>query len=619
MQQLTKREIDVLLYLLEASEPVTTKELAESHQVSVRTIKYDLTDIREWLSEHKQSLNSQRNRGIWLTVTDSERLKLKSELMEVGRLELFADQQLRFDRLVIQLLLTDQMITASKLAERLGVSKDTIVNDLAALEKRLEKNELQLKRQAGKGFLLTGPERASRLLIEEILQKEFTDYDIYKIMTLLLKKGSNEPYELYAALDTPLQTVFNQAIIQLRHLLAGENLAELNYSELLNLLIRVTIATVRLQNEFTIGSYRLLKRQTLADQALSYQLMEKIFANYHLPLFEAEYDYIYSDAFDPVHQQDILQLTQELIQQVSYLLDYPFEQDPQLLTNLYAHLSLRLSRKQKFVNEYNPFKDEIKQKHAQLFTAIQTASQQIAISPDFICNESFIAYIALHFLVSFEKGTDLRSVRAVYICSTGLGVTSLIKKKVAEELENIEIAAFTSVLNATEVIERCDPDLVISIFPVSGIDRPFVKVHPLPTKPDLQKIQQLVKKLLGSDSPQKTHLKVQPKPATKTTLADFSKELILQAYTVYERLQVLLQEQLLTEYREAFLLHVFLMVHRIHFDQQYVMEGNSSEPLLCAHSSSVQQIKALFAEYDLAINQSEISALFAYLKGEVKS
>ncbi|WP_438501722.1 hypothetical protein, partial [Acinetobacter baumannii] len=90
-------------------------------------------------------------------------------------------------------------------------------------------------------------------------------------------------------------------------------------------------------------------------------------------------------------------------------------------------------------------------------------------------------------------------------CSTGLGATSLIKQKINEELNNITIVAFASVLNAQEMIATKDPDLVISIFPINGIDRPFIKVHPLPTEQDLKKIQQIIKKILASSNQQERH------------------------------------------------------------------------------------------------------------------
>ena len=131
-------------------------------------------------------------------------------------------------------------------------------------------------------------------------------------------------------------------------------------------------------------------------------------------------------------------------------------------------------------------------------------------------------------------------------------------------------------------------------------------MHPLPTKQDLEKIQQAVKKIL-SQTPQHGVRKVRWEPAgNRTSLEDFSKELILQAYTIYEKLLLLFQEQLNQEYREAYLLHVFLMVHRITFDQQYMMEGNKVDEVLPTSTSYNKQIEELFAE---------LTALFAYIKG----
>lgn len=280
MQQLTKRQINVLMQLFEYVEPVTTKELAEQQSVSVRTIKYDLDTIRNWLAERKHALTSKRSKGIWLKINDSERIKLKSELMEVDRLELCADQNLRLDSLCIQLLVTNQPITSYELAERLLVSKDTILNDLDSLEKQLKAFNIGLLRLPRKGFLITGMEHDVRLLIEEIVQKDLSDYDIYKIMDLLLQKGNQEGYELYSAKGTNFQNIFNRVLVDMRQLLKQIDTSELNYAELLNMLIRVTIATVRLQNEYTVGRYQLIN-DPKEQQKLSYLLMQQVFEHYH--------------------------------------------------------------------------------------------------------------------------------------------------------------------------------------------------------------------------------------------------------------------------------------------------------------------------------------------------
>ena len=59
--------------------------------------------------------------------------------MDVNRLELFADQSLRINRLLIMLLVTKEAITALKLANALEVSKDTIMNDLDELEHHFQR------------------------------------------------------------------------------------------------------------------------------------------------------------------------------------------------------------------------------------------------------------------------------------------------------------------------------------------------------------------------------------------------------------------------------------------------------------------------------------------------
>ena len=126
--------------------------MAEKENVSVRTIKYDLDDIREWLNERKQVLYSKRSQGIWMNISSSDRIKLKSELMDVNRFEIFADQSLRIKRLLIMLLVTKEAITGMKMANALDVSKDTIMNDLDVLENNFLKEGLTLNRQARKGF-----------------------------------------------------------------------------------------------------------------------------------------------------------------------------------------------------------------------------------------------------------------------------------------------------------------------------------------------------------------------------------------------------------------------------------------------------------------------------------
>lgn len=617
--QLSKREIQILLRLLDTESSMTTKQLAEIFQVSIRTVKYDLDNIRVWLREQDYDLNSKRSKGIWLELSDVARMELKNELLEVDRFELYPDQELRLNHIILSLLLAEGPLTSHQLASDLMVSANTIHSDLDKIEELVVPYHLILSRQNRQGFSIQGDEGKIRLLMEFITQKGITEYDIFQIMKQLTRSQSTGRYELYVGNNTRFREYYEIALSEMAELLDPTLLDQFNYSELLSITVRVAIAVVRMQIGRTIGSYKVLQNQQLLLQKkeLPFLLMQRVFGHYELPLLEEEYIYIYSDVFGKADQQDIVKLTRRLIEDVSDEMEEPFKQDQQLFTNLFAHLSLRLTRKHLFINEYNPFVDDIKAKYPQLFASIKKASSHVIEGSALLINDSFIAYIALHFLVSYEKDRQESSlVRIVYVCSTGIGVTNLIQQKISEELHGIEIASFASVLNANEVILKKNPDLVISIFPIEGIDRPFVKVNPLPTESDIELIREEVKKLNTQQKKTLPRLIPREQSGERQGVEEESRDVIVKAYIVYEELLRSLGTKLNQTYQEAFLLHVLLMVHRITFDSQYQNEGNIDTETLMAHQEIVCRIESVFAQNELVVNRAEITALLQYIQEE---
>ncbi|MBO0422910.1 BglG family transcription antiterminator [Enterococcus plantarum] len=618
---LSKREIKILLLLLDLEDSVTTKELAETFEVSVRTIKYDLENVRDWFKDQNVLLKTRRNKGIWLEIPDSERLTLKNEIIEVERFETYPDQELRANQLIFRLLLASKCLNSQELADDLQVSRNTIISDLDRVEELAQMYELTLNRQSRQGFSIIGEESKIRLLMEYITQKEITEYDIYQIMSYFVQSGQQRKMqEVHVGVNTIFQKIYQVALKEMTGLLDPSLFDQFNYAEILSITLRVAIASSRIQLHHTVGGYKMLTNQNVLQQKreLPFLLMKKVFDHYELPLLADEYFYIYSDVFVANNQQDIVGLTEKLIKDVSKEVNFPFYRDRQLFTNLFAHLSLRLTKKHLFINEYNPFVDDIKAKYPQLFSAIQLASQSDIVGSVLLINDSFIAYIALHFLVAYEKNLhEINVVRIVYVCSTGLGVTSLIEQKILEEVSNVEIAGFASVLNAVDVIEEKNPDLVLSIFPIEIVNRPFVKVNPLPTEADIHSIQEEVNKILAHTQSGKVPRLI-PRQQIKEMqgIEAESRDIVVRTYVIYEELLKAFAEKLTQEYKEAFLLHVMLMVHRITFDSQYENEGNIVKETLLAQQELVEHIERIFAKNELMVNQAEITALLNYIREE---
>lgn len=616
--KLSKRQIEILLRLIDSQESITTKVLASSFQVSVRTIKYDLDHIRFWGKKQKIELYTQRNKGVWFELTDFQKLTLKNELLEVEQFDVYPNKKSRVPYIIVALLMVDKMTTISYLAELLEVSNNTIISDLDQLEVLIKRFQVTLKRQSGQGLSLVGEEEELRILMEYCFQEELTGYDIYKVINQLLDPNQKQELTISLGKYTKFYSLYQQVIY-----LMAENMnplmnQEFNYTELLSFSFRLAISVFRLKLNRALSTSKILKKaeEQSENRDFPFLLMVTVFDFYDLPLLQREYDYISSNLANEGIQEDVLQLTLKVIREVSRDFNFPFEEDAQLLTNLFAHLSLRLGKKHSFVNEYNPFVEEILNSHEELFGAIRSVGIKEFANLPFLLTDSFISYLTLHFLVSLERQKK-KIIRVIYVCSTGLGVTKLLQQKVAEEVLNVEIVNFASVLNATELIEQEQPDLVISIFPMDSLACQVIKVNPIPTKEDIALIKRTVQNLLMNESKEVCHLKKQPvKPILSETMEDFSRELIVTGYTVYEKLLEIFGSKLNQEYKEAFLLHVLLMVHRITFDTQYQLEGNVDNHILISHTEKLLEVEQLFSENDLAVNKAELTALLNYVMHE---
>ncbi|GCF92281.1 transcriptional antiterminator [Enterococcus florum] len=621
MMQLSKREIKILLKLLDSEKSVTTKELSDQFLVSVRTVKYDLDNIRLWLYEREIELHAQRSKGFWFELTETQRIALKNELIGEKFFDVYLDQKARIDQITLCLLFSETVTTAKRLADSMDVSKNTIMTDLEKVEEFAFKYGLVLKRQSGQGFWLEGTEEKCRFLMDYLLHHSLTEYDIYQIMHRLTDPLEPAKHPIHIGKGLPFYEVYQLVIDKTAELLAPNVMNEFNYAELLAITFRVAIATSRLLIHKSIGSFTLLQeRQTLLkNQDIPMMLMELVFSHYGLPILRDEYEYICSDLTVEEEHPDTLQLSIQLIDSISKDMNVSFDENPQLLTNLFAHLSLRLGKKHLYLNEYNPFIDDIKGMHPALFSAIKKACRKVLPSAmRYLINDSFISYIALHFMVHFEKEKiEQGIVRIVYVCSTGLGVTSLIQQKIEEEISNVEIVSFASVLNAVEMIRTHKPDLVVSIFPIEGINCPLIKVNAIPSREDIEAIKEFTKKTAVNRQPAASYVRFD-RTQLGTAPEEATKEVILKGFILYEGLRKLFAQRLKKEIEDAFLLHVFLMVHRIIFKQQYELEGNVDHHTLFQDRHLFKAIEQLFSENDLAVNEAELTALFNYVDKKSK-
>ena len=605
---LTIRGFRLLTKLLEVNVPVNLKDLSEEFEVSTRMIKYDLDDVKGWLSVHGVEMSSHSNKGIWINCHEEKRLALIQALPEIERNDVYLNQEARVGKMIMFMLVNTEYITASTFSERLTVSRNTTLNDIKKIDEFLQPWKIELERKHGTGYKLVGEELSLRLLFEHLLYADLTNNEVYKIMSQVTSRDSlgdglmlfSDVLPFYQIVEKNMSELFSSTPKHVLH-----------ESDVLRILFRLTISITRMNAGFPMKDYRVISKADRND--LTVQLMEKLYEQMQYPLFEEEYRYISGEREINLNQIDIAQVTKEIIKYVSEVQGIHYHKDPKLFHNLFAHLSLRFQKGEINFTEINPFTKELKREYSVLFETIQNACQIYLTTQKIAVPDSFVSLIVLHFIVSFEKKFNQKGkIRTLYVCSTGRGVARLIKNRVEREVFDIDIAKYCSIMEVDEICIKEEVDLIISVFPIET-DLPLVIVDPLPSKKDIEAIKSKVQELLSYKDFQFNNLLESTEEKISSQDPEFiSQDIILKGFAISQGIQLAFVNEIKEEKRQALILHIYLMVHRCYFDKQYDNYSPSSNH---SHDGEmVRKIKEVLDRHELQPHEAEIIAILHYLK-----
>ena len=616
---LTKREMQILTKILGAEKAIRTKELSKEFKVSTRTIKSDIKNIRSWCKKNNIPFCSQPNKGIWVNCDENEKLRIYKLLMEEGNRDHYPDQHDRIEKILCYFLSQSGYITASQLSDYLFISRNTILNDLKYLEDIVKTWFIHLERKPRIGYRLIGEEIRLRLLFEHIIQKNLISFEIYKILSYV---KSNQTVHNFLSISffQPIQEMFEIVIRSMQKNFSDGYQQHISSQELLSIFIRLLIFLVRMNCGFTIGSYRLLKQkhsfQSISSKFL-FNVMNSICKEMDFPLLEDEFLYVQRNFLLQKKDIDLLKITQQLIQYVSEKEKIPFYNDMSLFNHLLSHLSLRFEKHATYITEANPFNYELKKQHPSLFNSIKEACEKLFGINSTLIEESFISYIAIHFLVSYENFFQKKiKVNALYVCATGRGVARLVKSRVEREIGNINIAKYCSVMELDELNDNHGIDLIISVIPIKT-NIPSVIVEPVPTEENINAIRDKVNELLANkkadpDEPTNdSEMECNSEETTKSLDNEkISAEIIMKGFEIFYEICDLLSDRITEEKKKGLHVHLFFMLHRYYFHQQYdqfIFQTNDQidEQLL-------KQINQVLSRHHIFVNDSELMALLQY-------
>jgi mannitol operon transcriptional antiterminator len=492
------KDINLLEFLLAKTEYISFAELTAAFQKSERMIRYEVEKVNELLQIlNLPQIEQNRKFGLKLTLNDLQRKALHQYLEEQQKSVIYTNDQ-RTMIILFSILNEDTPVLGKNLADELVVSKSTIDSDMKRIRKIAVSNDLNIKSEAKKGFVLLGEEWSIRIFINNVIN-EYIDAGIM-IDNCLNKQAMNSKEMIVSDyLDSDMLLWIYST---LRTMDQFKDIA-LNELDCRQLSIMLSIWHKRLTQNHRIKakeelflSYKKLHSYKIV-MAFVQQLNNK--SSIEIDTGEIYFLCYIIDSFNFGTRSSLTRawggvqmLTICFIEKMEILTSIPFSEDKEIFERLFNHIESLLRRIKNGVTIFNPLKSMIMEEYSPTFHATKEAIQIVEKYCKHAISDDEIAYITVHFSASEEKleANNSAKYRVVVICGHGIGTGVLL----SENLKRYYDFDVIGVLNSynLDAIKRLDADFALKTIEVEVADMPSLKIDPLLRDYDRKKIQRFL-------------------------------------------------------------------------------------------------------------------------------
>ena len=472
---LTPRNRKIILMLLDRTEAISAKELARALNVSLRSIRYDLKTLNELQAELGFNLISIPGKGMFLEIDDKQSLREKLAGLSPYQAPVAPEER---KKRIIYSLLVEKGKTPEYLADKFEVSLGTVYRDLKQIESELD-GHLSLNRARGK-LEITGSEVKKREKLVELL-------------TSLSENVDDLGRRWFTDLPTEESAAVNQSLEYCQTAL-GYKLTDSSYLALyIHLLI--ALQRVRAGNRIIIDQDLLNNIARYPEYHVACNIAQLLHQKTGIEFPEAEQGHIAVHLLgSKVRERSGLladvELRKTVFSFVHYFeLDYGItglSSDSKLLDDLAMHLRPALKRKNFKLPAKNPLLNRLQTEFTDIFQSARVACQQLAETESL--NEDELGFLVMHLAAALERLKKPNTIKAVVICSTGLGSARLLSERVTRRFPNIEVTAVASALERNFPAET---QLIISTVPLH-LSIPVVQVSPLLTGDEIAKLERAI-------------------------------------------------------------------------------------------------------------------------------
>ncbi|MBU7217233.1 BglG family transcription antiterminator [Staphylococcus gallinarum] len=481
---LSKRQQQILTFLLEKEGFATIHHLAMQFNVSERTIQYDLEYLESMAQQLSLEIARNKNKGI--------KIKRHSEYMNRESVQ-FSSIAMHYSRderelyIILKLFESIEPTSSQSLASLVSVSRRTIVEDLKRVQTWVESQGLRLEYVKNKGFVIKGDESNYRKAYADRVNAYFQTHT-HNIGHQLF---SNK--ELESIRRTVTETLF-------------ETQYQLVQSAIDGLIYHILIAIHRTREDFVfdIPTTEYQKLAQTSQFIVAKQIQSQLESNFNITFPKSEAAFITlhllgaktSDIHDDNNVVDDLEImVEQLIERMSGDLGIDLMADNKLLNGLVVHLRPAIHRLQFEMSHPNPLNDEIQKEYQQLIESIHRHIWGIEELFQISFTADELSYITLHFASAIERISKRsgQAIKVILLCGSGVGTSQLLKSRLSHIYPELEIVDAYSIYEVNDTLLKHEKiDYIISTVPFEQSTVPVVQVSPFLNKSDRQQLNEII-------------------------------------------------------------------------------------------------------------------------------
>lgn len=494
---ISAREREIINLLLDHPNGINVQEIAENLNVSSRTVQRELKGVESIASAHNLFLKKVLGVGMYIEGTPEQKNELQIAILKSGQ---EFTQKERQELILCSLLKETESIKLSSLANDLHVTVATVSNDLNKVEEWLKEFDLDLIRKKGYGIALLGSERKKRKALGHLIAQQLNEYEFLSVVEDEYESENRFSNGLLEIIKLEKLTMIGKMVRDIEQQLPY-SLAD---SAFMTFTIHLSLAIERIiQGEVVKMDQVVLEElSTTKEFNIASQIVNELEEVFKVNIPSAEKAYITMHLLGARQRQEkndwleessteIVVGSKKLINYVSKELEINFEEDQALFEGLITHIEPAIYRIQKKLDANNPLASQIQEDYPAMFKIIQKGLKEAF--PKIVFPTEEISYLVLHFGSSQVIYDNSKEIRALVLCSSGIGSSKMLASRIKKEIKEITDIEVSSLANLRN-IQIDQYDIILSTVEMTGFSQKYITVNPLLPKNEAEQIRDEIKR-----------------------------------------------------------------------------------------------------------------------------